>query len=195
MPNVKSVISRHNNHSLSKSTTNYTPLKSDNCNCNDPSECPIKKNCKSKNIIYKAQVISPDDGVIKEYIGMTANTFKERYGSHKKSYDLQRNKNDTELSKYIWELKSSDRDYILKWSILKRAGAYSSGAKRCNLCIEEKLCIMDANKHVTLNKRPEIFAKCRHREKFWAGNIKLYTGCLKKNAMEIQQAVVHNKLR
>jgi hypothetical protein len=37
------------------------------------------------------------------------------------------------------ELKSNDRDYILKWSILKRAGAYSSGAKRCNLCIEEKL--------------------------------------------------------
>jgi hypothetical protein len=43
-----------------------------------------------------------------------------------------------------WGLKSNNRDYTLKWSILKRAGAYSSGAKRCNLCIEEKLYIMDA---------------------------------------------------
>jgi hypothetical protein len=101
---------------------------------------------------------------------MTATTFKERYGNHKKSFKLRRSKNDTELSKYIWGLESNNRDYTLKWSILKRAGAYWSGAKRCNLCVEEKLCIMDANKHVTLNKRPEIFAKCRHREKFWAGN-------------------------
>jgi hypothetical protein len=101
---------------------------------------------------------------------MTATTFKERYGNHKKSFKLRRYKNDTELPKYIWGLKSNNRDYTLKWSILKRAGAYSSGAKRFNLCVEEKLCITDANKHVTLNKRPEIFAKCRHREKFWAGN-------------------------
>ena len=83
MPNVKSAISRHNNHILSKPTT--TPPNSDrpNCNCNNPSECPINKNCKSKNVIYKAQVTSPDDGVTKEYIGMTATTFKERYANHK----------------------------------------------------------------------------------------------------------------
>jgi hypothetical protein len=100
---------------LSKPTT--TPPTSDNCNCNNPSECPIKKNSTSKNIIYKARVTSPDDGVIKEYIGMTATTFKERYGNHKKSFKLRRSKNDTELSKYIWGLKSNNRDYTLKWSI------------------------------------------------------------------------------
>jgi hypothetical protein len=55
----------------------------------------------------------------------------------KKCFKFQRYKNDTELSKYIWELKSNDRDYILKWSIVKQAGAYSSGAKHCNFCIEE----------------------------------------------------------
>jgi hypothetical protein len=68
---------------------------------------------------------------------MTATTFKERYGNNEKSFKLRRYKNDTELPKYIWGLKSNNRDYTLKWSILKPAGAYSSGAKRCNLCLEE----------------------------------------------------------
>jgi hypothetical protein len=30
-----------------------------------------------------------------------------RYGNHKKSFKFQRYKNDTELSKYIWELNSN----------------------------------------------------------------------------------------
>jgi hypothetical protein len=30
-----------------------------------------------------------------------------RYGNHKKSFKFQRYENDTELSKYIWELKSN----------------------------------------------------------------------------------------
>ena len=88
---------------------------------------------------------------------MTATTFKERYANHKKSFKFHRYKNDTELSKYIWELKSNDRDYTLKWSILKRAGAYTHPVQSVAISI-----------HITLNKRSEIFAKCRHREKFWA---------------------------
>jgi hypothetical protein len=88
-----------------------------------------------KTLFFVNVVTSPDDGVKKEYIRMTATTFKERYANHKKSFKFHRYENVTELSKYIWELKSNDRDYTLKWSILKRACAYSSGAKRCNLCI------------------------------------------------------------
>ena len=105
---------------LSKPTT--TPPNSDNCNCNNPSECPINKNCKSKNVIYKAQVTSPDDGVTKEYIGMTATTFKERYANHKKSFKFHRYKNDTELSKYIWELKSNDMQRLHPKMVNSEAG-------------------------------------------------------------------------
>jgi hypothetical protein len=62
MPNIKDVISIHNNQIKNQ---NYTSTKLDNCNCNKPSECPLNKNCKTENIIYmyKAQVTSPDDGV------------------------------------------------------------------------------------------------------------------------------------
>jgi hypothetical protein len=100
MANVKNVISRHNNHILSKSTTTSSTNIRLLQPYNNPSECPIKKNCKSKNIIYKAQVTWRRCHK-RVYIGMTATTLKERYGNHKKSFKLQRYKNDTERSKYI----------------------------------------------------------------------------------------------
>ncbi len=112
------------------------------------------------------------DGEIKEYIGMTANRFKERYNNHRKSFNLIKYEKETELSKFIWKLKKNHQKFSISWSILKRAPAYTSGGKRCNLCIEEKLCIMSADPTKLLNKRSEIFAKCRHREKWWAGKFK-----------------------
>ena len=167
MPNVKSAISRHNNQMLSKTKT--TP-ETENCNCQKPSECPLNKKCLSSNIVYKAVVTSAGEGETKEYIGMTATTFKTRYRNHKKSFNYTRYEKDTALSKHIWELKRSNKSYTIIWSILKRASSYQPGRTRCNLCIEEKLCILQDGGRNLLNKRSEIFAKCRHREKFWAGN-------------------------
>ena len=104
---------------------------------------------------------------MKRYIGMTANDFKVRYRNHIKSFKHKRYEYDTELSKYVWKLKNAGKDYGMKWSILKRAPSYSAGGKHCSLCTEEKLCLLKANK--PLNRRSEIFAKCRHAEKFHAG--------------------------
>ena len=61
---------------------------------------------------------------------------------YKISFRDKKHSNETELSKYIWGLKKSRRNFSLKWSILKRATAYQSGAKQCNLCLEEKLCVL-----------------------------------------------------
>ena len=40
------------------------------------------------------------------------------------------------------------------------------GAKRCNLCLAEKLAILQADQRTLLNKRSEFVSKCRHRNKF-----------------------------
>ena len=45
-------------------------------------------------------VTTTDDGNTKEYIGMTANPFKERYPNHKTSFNLYNHSSDTKLSKY-----------------------------------------------------------------------------------------------
>ena len=52
------------------------------------------------------------------------------------------------------------------------AKSYTAGEKCCSLCTEEKLCLLTMNNHKTLNRRSELFAKCRHAEKFHAGRFK-----------------------
>jgi hypothetical protein len=99
---------------------------------------------------------------------MAATTFRERYANHTSFFRHKRDSNKTELSKHICKLKESNQDYTIKWSILKHAISYiCRGSKRCNLCLEEKFCILkDINKDNLLNKRSEIFGKCRHKNRF-----------------------------
>ncbi|PIK34222.1 hypothetical protein BSL78_28957 [Apostichopus japonicus] len=48
--------------------------------------------------------------------------------------------------------------------------AYSNESKRCNLCLTEKLIIINTDKRTLLNKRPELISKCRHENKFYIYN-------------------------
>ena len=48
--------------------------------------CPLQNKCMSKDIVYKATVITNNTQDTKHYIGMTSNTFKERYRNHIKSF-------------------------------------------------------------------------------------------------------------
>ena len=79
---------------------------------------------------------------------------------------------ETELSNYIWDLKNKEREFKITWSILKHAKSYVSGARRCSLCLEEKLSILEADEKNLLTKRPELFSKCRHQNKFILRNLK-----------------------
>ena len=103
---------------------------------------------------------------------MTGNTFKERFNNHKKSFSKIEYRNSIELSKYVGDLKERERDFTIQWSILKRANSYSSGGKSCNLCLREKLSILNADKSNLLNKRREVFSKCVHKKRFLAGKFK-----------------------
>jgi hypothetical protein len=96
---------------------------------------------------------------------LIAITHKYSYGVSvcQKSLNVPRYSAETELSKYAWKLKKSGKQYYIKWSILKRSHAYTAGAARCNLCLEEKVCLLEADKSGILNKRSELFAKCCHR--------------------------------
>ncbi len=38
----------------------------------------------------------------------------------------------------------------------------AGGTHKCKLCLEEKLMIMKQRKKNLLNKRSELFSKCRH---------------------------------
>jgi hypothetical protein len=105
---------RHNHRILSKTTkatntsdTTAGALPEKKCNCRKANECPLGKHCLKNSLVYQAEVTTRDNGEIKHYVGMTANSFKERYRNHQKSFTNATYKNETELSKYIWKLKQT----------------------------------------------------------------------------------------
>ena len=132
--------------------------------------CPLQGNCQATNIIYNAEVKENNNSQL--YIGLTEPPFKLRYNNHTQSFKHEKHQNSTELSKHIWQLKRNKKPFTINWSIASRAQSYNSESKRCNLCLTEKLHILNAEKHSLLNKRPELISKCRHENKFYLRNFK-----------------------
>ena len=128
--------------------------------------------CSTESLVYKTEITAADVGVTKDYIRMTSGTFKKRYANHKKRTINPCYSTETEFSKYAWELKNKKRDFTIKWSILERVAPRKAGGNSCSLCLEEKLSILEADSTRVLNKRSELFSKCRHRYKFSARNFK-----------------------
>ena len=142
-----------------------------NCNCLAKTICPLKGKCnKDKSVVYKGVVKCKDEqnNVIKPltYIGCTQDTFKNRWYSHNSTFEHADHPNHTTLSTYVWKLKDRNLNPQVKWSVFAKAHAFSSGGKQCNLCLKEKLTILEAEPSEILNKRDELLEKCRHKGKF-----------------------------
>ena len=170
MPNMATIIKRHNNKVLRDGKqASEAPADAVRCNCREKDSCPLDGACQTRSIVYKANV-KTDDDVQKEYTGLTAMSFKQRFYNHQQSMRDHKYRNSTTLSKYVWSLKDSQVGYTVKWSIHRRAAAYSNISKKCNLCLAEKLAIMGADKSKSLNKRSELVSKCRHENKYYLSN-------------------------
>ena len=165
MENMRSIITKHN-VSLLKKHNDPAPTNERFCNCRNGTECPLDGKCLTKSIVYEATLKTSGDTFT--YVGLTGDTFKARYSSHKSSFTHERYRTATTLSQKIWELKESSTDYTLSWSILKKAHAYKGGGKgKCDLCLSEKLEILKRSRWKgSLNSRTELLNKCRHQRKF-----------------------------
>ena len=86
--------------------------------------------------------------------------------NHTKSFNLKKYETSTSLSKYIWKLKSEDKQFNIDWSIEASAPAYNPASKNCRLCTMEKTIILFREEKNPLNKRSELLGKCRHRAKY-----------------------------
>ena len=137
---------RHSNYDNKLSYTQEARAVTNTCNCRVKNHCPLGGQCMASSIVYKATVSTSNTSITKHYIGMTASTFKERYRNHVKSFQNKKYSNETELSKHIWDLKEKNKDFDTTWSILKQSLSYMRGTKRCDLCLDEKLFIMKADK-------------------------------------------------
>ena len=152
-------VKAHNN-----SLVNEKKREEPKCNCRNKQECPLPGKCTIENVIYETTIATTQE--TKKYIGLTSNTFKTRFTSHKSSFNDKSKRNSTELSKYIWHLKEKNAQYNISWKVLKQANSYSPKTNRCNLCLWEKYHIITANNPDLLNSRSELISTCRHKRKF-----------------------------
>ena len=122
---LRQSISNHNHQLLKQRVESPT-----NCNCRLPNECPLNGKCLTENLVHEAEITTTNVEETKVYIGMTSGTFKKCYANQKKSFNNPRYSSETELSKHVWELKNKERDFSIKWSILKRVSPRTAGRSR-----------------------------------------------------------------
>ncbi len=163
--NIKKQIDKHNKAKLNQTSTQ----EKKECNCRNKRTCPLEGKCRESGIIYKA-TITQNTNKIETYVGLTDTEFKLRYANHKQSFTKESLKNSTELSKHIWNLKSENTEYDIKWEIIGKAPAYSNKTKSCRLCNLEKYFIIYDKTNATLNQRSGLINSCRHFSKFLLGN-------------------------
>ena len=169
MQNMASHIAAHNRKVLKVANPNSTDER--RCNCENPENCPLDGNCLESALVYKAD-ISPEIDDDKYYNGSTEGIFKGRFNDHTTSFHYERYRTKTKLSGFIWALQDKEQNYEIKWSVLKKSTAYQNGSRRCNLCLTEKLCILEGDKEKMINKRDELMNSCPHRKKYFLKNYK-----------------------
>ena len=165
MPNVGSIISSHNKSVLEDKKT----LERGTCNCRQQNRmnCPLNGECLTGCIMYEGNVSSSEENYTsKDYIGITEPAFKSRFGNHQKDFNNEVYKNSTELSKEVWKIK--ERGFVpnVTWKIIRQLPSYNPAAKKCMLCIGEKVEILLRDNENLLNKRSELVSKCRHKNKY-----------------------------
>jgi hypothetical protein len=160
LPNMGSLIGRHNSKVLKNSGTT-PPRPTASCNCQKKQDCPVPGMCNQKGVVYQATVNSAG-GRQESYIGLAKN-FKKRYPAHKRNLLDQTAPGATTLSNYFWQEKSAGRDPKVTWRFIeKNVPVYNPISNKCRLCIREKFNIALRPNIATLNSRQEIFAHCRH---------------------------------
>ena len=107
----------------------------------------------------------------KRYKRICGTTIKRGYANHKKSFNLTNSKNDTTLSIEYWTLKQKQQAPRLTWEIKGQYKAYNPTLKKCNLCLNEKLAIIDDPDKNVLNERSEVISQYRCRNKFKLVNL------------------------
>ena len=153
MTNIAAIISSHNKQVLKPKIESY------GCNCRDRDSCPMENQCLTPQIVYPADVSNNKDNETKFYYGLTETSFKKRYGNHKRSFIHEQHKNDTELSKYIWDLTSAQKVPTIKWSIVRKIHG-NTKSDFCKLCLTEKYFILnDLGDNKLLNPNLSVAGK------------------------------------
>ena len=136
------------------------------------SSCPLNGECLTPKIIYRADVSNDENNDKKFYFGLVDTHFKESYTNHIMNFKHEKYENSIKLAKYIWQLKRSNIDFSIKYSISSKVSGNPISII-CQLCLTEKLWIIKfVNNKNLLNKKSELINKCRHLNNFLLASVK-----------------------
>ena len=161
MPNLGKIVASHNAKISSPSIIN---LEEENCNCRGKNAVCIMEGgrCKDCGVVYQAEVTAEGKPVMK-YVGVTAPSWKLRYGNHKASFKHSTKRRSTKLAGYVWSLKDEGLQPEIKWRILSRNQPFKASTNTCRLCLKEKFYLMHKPEETTINSRDEFFSGCLHK--------------------------------
>ena len=95
MSNVQQLIEKHN---FIQNKKNKTALS---CNCGDKNGCPLNRNFRTENVIYKCTSLATN------YLGVTEWKFKKNWHyNHQYMFRNKDCKNSTTLPTYLRSIKS-----------------------------------------------------------------------------------------
>ena len=151
-------------HNTKISSPTNINLKEKNCNCQGKNAICVMEGgrCKDSGVVYQAEVTA-EGKPAKKYVGITAGSWKLRYGNHKTSFKYSHKRINTKLAGYVWSLKDEGLEPEIKWRILSRNQAYKASSNCCRLCLKEKYILMHMPEEVTINSRDEFFSGCLHK--------------------------------
>ena len=133
---MSSILSSHNLNVINPYKT-----QTNGCNCRTKESCPLQNQCLTPKIIYRSDNENDTDSEIKFYFGLTETPFKERFGNHTRDFKHKTYSKSTELSKYIWDLKETGTNPIVKWSVVEKIYS-NTKINYYKLCLLEKLYII-----------------------------------------------------
>ena len=166
MPNLAKLVAANNNKVLGEDKRFEQQLpRNSNCNCRGGTEsCPMEgARCKDTNLLYGATVVEPGKPDA-TYAGISAPSWKIRYGNHTHSFRHSGKRGNTSLAGYVWRLKDQGRDFSINWRTLATLPTFNPTTNSCRLCNVEKYTIMHQPELATINQHDEFYTACRHKE-------------------------------
>ena len=95
--NVSQIIKLHNRKVSINKEKQTNP-----CYCRNKNECPLNKNCKVQNVIYKCTASATQTFKQRVYLEIAEGNWKQQLYNHIQSFtDKTTHKNDTTLSSYL----------------------------------------------------------------------------------------------
>ena len=120
-----------------------------------------------ERLVYYATISCNDKNYKpKLYKGSCESSFKKRYSNHKKSCNVPLYTHDTKLSTEYWNLKTKQLNPRISSKIKTVCKPYNPTSKLCNLCLTEKLEILDDPDKNLLNRNSKVISQCCHKNKY-----------------------------